>query len=226
MNTEVRVGVIDTGFAPRQAENITAARRFWIQQGVLCEGETQADALGHGSQVLNCLLGQGGCGEVLVAQVFTEQWLTSALQVSAALFWLVEQGAMLINMSLGLQQDRHVLRAACAAAVEAGVLLCASSPARGAPVYPASYPGVIRVTGDARCRPGQWSRLDTTQADFGAQVDPSSGRAGASLASAALCGQVRRFLSLQPAAGREQVLVYLRDNAAFVGPERRRSEHD
>ena len=225
MGTDLRIGVIDTGCSALQAERIAGARRFWLEQGELREGPPHADALGHGSQVLDCLLAQGGSGAVLIAQVFGQQGLTSALQVSAALLWLVEQGAVLVNMSLGLQQDRNVLRAACALAVEAGVVLCASSPARGAPVFPAHYPGVLRVTGDARCAPGQWSWLDTDQADFGAPVDPASGVSGASLACAALCGQVRALLTLQPKASHAQVLAYLRDNATYAGPERRGREH-
>ncbi|MGE8437376.1 MAG: peptidase S8 and S53 subtilisin kexin sedolisin [Pseudomonas palmensis] len=225
MGTSLRVGVIDSGCSAHQAGPIAGGRRFWLEHGELREGQVQADVLGHGSRVLDCLLAQGGAGEVLVAQVFDRHWQTSALQVAAALLWLVEQGAMLVNLSLGLQQDRNVLRAACAVAVEAGVLLCASSPARGAPVYPARYPGVIRVTGDARCAPGQWSWLDTPQADFGAAVDQASGVAGASLASAALCGQVRALLTAQPNAGREQVLAYLRQQAAFIGAERRGGVH-
>lgn len=225
MGTDVRIGVIDTGCSVLQAGHIAGARRFWLEQGELREGPPRADALGHGSQVLDCLLAQGGTSEVLIAQVFGQQGLTSALQVSAALLWLVEQGAVLVNMSLGLQQDRNVLRAACALAVDAGVVLCASSPARGAPVFPAHYPGVLRVTGDARCAPGQWSWLDTAQADFGAAVDPASGVAGASLACAALCGQVRALLSVQPTASRAQVLDYLQANATYTGPERRGRAH-
>lgn len=225
MAGDVRIGVIDSGCSAHQAGRISAARRFWLEQGVLCEGPAQDDALGHGSQVLDCVLAQGGEGDVLVAQVFGQQWLTSALQVGAALFWLVEQGATLINMSLGLQQDRHVLRAACAMAVEAGVLLCASSPARGAPVYPACYPGVIRVTGDARCTPGQWSWLDSAQAEFGAPVGVAGGTSGASLACAAFSGQLRALLTAQPTASHDQVLAHLRTHAAYIGPERRRGEH-
>ncbi|MHC6225451.1 subtilisin-like serine protease QhpE [Pseudomonas sp. X10] len=225
MAGELRIGLIDSGCSLQQAARSAGGRRFWLEQEALREGDLQADALGHGSTVLDTLLERGDAGEVLVAQVFGGQWATTALQVSAALFWLVEQGAALVNMSLGLQQDRHVLRQACATAVEAGVLLCASSPARGGPVYPASYPGVIRVTGDARCGPGQWSWLDSAQADFGAPVSPAGGTAGASLACAALSSQVWAFLRGHPGAKREQVLAYLRDNAAFVGPQQRRGEH-
>ncbi|MNZ49183.1 Minor extracellular protease Epr precursor [compost metagenome] len=225
MVDELCVGVIDSGCSVQQTRYLTGGRRFWLEQGTLGEGELQADALGHGSAVLERLLAQADGLSVKVAQVFDSRGATSVLQVSAALLWLVEQGVSLVNLSLGLAQDRTVLRQACAVAVEAGVLLCASSPARGGPVYPASYPGVLRITGDARCAAGQWSWLDTAQADFGAAVGEDAGSAGASLACAALSGQIAAYLHEHRRATREQVLAYLRENAAFFGPERRGGGH-
>ncbi|MDT4855610.1 hypothetical protein FQZ97_899720 [compost metagenome] len=143
------------------------------------------------------------------------------MQIAAALHWLVEQDVALVSMSLGLRNDRPVLREACALARTAGILLCASSPAQGEPVYPASYPGVIRITGDARCTPGQWSWLNSAQADFGAHVTAANGVAGASVGCAALSGIMAGFLQRHPGASRQDVLLWLRENAAFVGPERR-----
>jgi hypothetical protein len=218
MATEFRVGVIDSGCAPEQA--LVSARRFWLDEGVLCEGEIQPDRLGHGSAVLASLQAEAGELPLMLAQVFTEQGSTSALQVAAGLFWLAEQGVTLINLSLGLQQDRAVLRQACAEVQQAGVLLCASSPAQGSAVYPAAYPGVIRITGDARCAPGQWSWLGTAQADFGGHVG-ERGRAGASLGCAAVSGRIATLLQQQPGLDRQQVYAWLQAHAAFSGPERR-----
>ncbi|MDH1659589.1 subtilisin-like serine protease QhpE, partial [Pseudomonas mosselii] len=146
MAAEPWIGVIDSGCSPEQAAGLLDARRFWLEEGRLREGDSLPDALGHGSAVLARLRAESGAQPVLLAQVFAGQGSTSALQVAAGLLWLVEAGASVVNLSLGLRQDRPVLRQACAEAVAAGVLLCASSPARGEPVYPASYPGVIRVT--------------------------------------------------------------------------------
>ncbi|MDF0731767.1 S8 family serine peptidase [Pseudomonas entomophila] len=220
MAIEARLGLIDSGCSQAQAPWLLEARRFWLEDGLLREGEVQADSLGHGSAVLAALRAEAGEAPLLMAQVFTGQASTSALQVAAALLWLVEQGATLINLSLGLHQDRPVLRDACAAAQAAGVLLCASSPARGGPVYPASYPGVLRITGDARCTAGQWSWLGTAQADFGAPVG-AAGQAGASLACATLSGRIFALLRAQPGLKHAALLAWLKDNAAYHGPERR-----
>lgn len=220
MSPDLRIGVIDSGCAPAQAYAVVAGRRFWLEEGAVRDGPLQPDRLGHGSAVLASLQAEADQAPLLLAQVFGDQGTTSALQVAAALLWLAEQGATLVNLSLGLQQDRPVLRRACAEAQAAGVLLCASSPARGGPVYPASYPGVIRITGDARCAPGQWSWLGSAQADFGGYVGERS-MAGASLGCAALSGRIAALLRQQPGLDRSQVVAWLRANAAFSGPERR-----
>jgi len=224
MGTDLRIGVIDSGCSPEQANGVLDARRFWLEDGQLREGEMLPDQLGHGREVLASLQHEAGPVPVLVAQVFSTQASTSALQVAAALLWLLEAGATLVNLSLGLQQDRPVLHQACTEALAAGVLLCASSPAQGGPVYPASYPGVVRVTGDARCAPGQWSWLGTRQADFGGYVG-AGGRAGASLGCAALSGRIAALMREEPGMDRQQVYDWLRRNAAFTGPERRGASH-
>ncbi|MHC5352069.1 subtilisin-like serine protease QhpE [Metapseudomonas furukawaii] len=221
MAAEPRIGLIDSGFAPEQGAGVALSRRFWLEAGELREGDTRLDALGHGSVVLDTLSRHAGPASLCVAQVFGERWQTSPLQIAAALYWLLEQDVALISMSLGLRSDRPVLREACAVAQAAGVLLCASSPAQGEPVYPASYPGVIRITGDARCAPGQWSWLGTRQADLGAHVTAHNGVAGASVACAALAGILAARLRDQPGATREQMLDWLQQGAAFSGPERR-----
>lgn len=220
MKPELRIGVIDSGHAAHQPVN--AGRRFFLTPRGLEEGELQEDALGHGSAVVEAIRKRAPAARLCVAQVFDQRGVTSALQVVAALYWLLEQGVCLINLSLGLRQDRQLLRLACAEAAARGVLLCASSPAQGEPVYPASYPGVLRVTGDARCRADQWSWLDTAQADFAACVRGCGpGQAGASLGCAALSGHIAAYLQTHPGASHSQIRQWLQAHAAYHGPERR-----
>lgn len=221
MAADVRIGLIDSGFAPEQADGVKASRRFWLEDGELREGDVQPDSLGHGQVVLDTFRRQAGPVGVCMAQVFGERGQTSPLQIAAALCWLLEQEVSLVSMSLGLRTDRPVLRDACDRLQAAGVLLCASSPAQGEPVYPASYPGVIRITGDARCAPGQWSWLGTRQADFGAHVAAHNGVAGASVACAALAGTLAAHLARQPGISRDALLQALRQGAVYHGPERR-----
>jgi len=219
---ELRVGIIDSGFAAQQAPQVQASRRFLLSPEGLAEQATQPDALGHGSAVLDTLVSQAGAVQLHVAQVFNAQGQTSPLQIAAALHWLIQQQVQLINLSLGLRSDRPLLREACASAQAAGILLCASSPAQGEAVFPASYPGVLRITGDARCAAGQWSWLNSAQADFGTAVAAVNGVSGASMACAALSGRIAGFLQQHPGADSQAVRAWLCAGASFIGPERRR----
>ncbi|MCP1626998.1 subtilisin-like serine protease QhpE [Pseudomonas nitroreducens] len=220
MRPELLVGVVDSGFADAQSASVSVARRFFLTDDGHADGEPVADALGHGSVVCAAMLSHAPDARLCVAQVFDERGVTSPLQIAAALHWLGEKGVRVINLSLGVRQDRPILREAVAELIEAGVLVCASSPARGEPVFPAGYPGVIRVTGDARCSEGEWSWLDSPQADFGAAVKVA-GRSGASLGCAAFAGHLAALLAERPELSNVQLIELMRERAAFRGIERK-----
>jgi hypothetical protein len=120
---------------------------------------TVADRSGHGSRIAQVLLGDSHGVELLLGQVFLSETPASAACVAAAIDWAGARGAELIHMSLGLGADRAVLAGAVRRAIASSCMIVASMPARGAPVYPAAYPDVIRATGDARCAPGEISCL-------------------------------------------------------------------
>lgn len=222
MKSELRIGVVDSGHSAAQRVQVIAGRRFSLLADSLAESDLRDDPLGHGSAVIEAISHRAPSAVFCVAQVFDQRGVTSALQIATAIDWLVAQDVRMINLSLGLRQDRSLLREACAAAVARGVLLCASSPAQGAPVFPASYPQVLRVTGDARCTEEQWSWLDSAQADFAACVHGTyPGQSGASLGCAALSGHVAGFLLANPQANNLQVIEWLQQHARYRGPERR-----
>lgn len=220
MKPELRVGVVDSGHAPEHAASIIDGRCFRLSEDGLDELPLAPDRLGHGSSVCEAVLSRAPQARLCVAQVFDERGVTSPLQIAAALHWLGGRGVRMINLSLGVRQDRPILRDAVAELVAAGVLVCASSPARGESVFPASYPGVVRVTGDARCGEGEWSWLDSPQADFGAAVT-SAGRSGASLGCAAFCGHLAALLLELPALSNAQLVQLMRERSAFRGIERK-----
>lgn len=185
-------------------------------------GQHDMDALQHGSNLARTVCAIAPAAQLLVAKVFFQRWLTRPAQVAAAVDWLCASGAQVINLSLGLRADRAILRDACDAALASGVILVASAPARGEPVFPAAYPGVIRATGDARCERMQWSWLDSIQADVGGCVTALDETvAGASVGAACVSAHIARFLQARPGAGRAQVLDHLRNRAAYVGAQRR-----
>ncbi|AOI61160.1 S8 family serine peptidase [Burkholderia diffusa] len=220
----VRVGVVDSGYPSSLSGRVVDARRFAFDDAsVVQAAAVESDRIGHGSAICTTIAAAAPDAALVVAQVFEARGVTSAAQIAHAIGWLLTQRIHVINLSLGLLADRDALRDACAAAVAQRVTVFASSPAQGAPVFPASYPGIVRVTGDARCASGQWSWLDSAQADFGAVVSGGSPHApaGASIACAALSGLAARWLARHPDADTAALLDHLRTNAAYVGVERR-----
>jgi len=224
---KVRVGIVDSGSSAAQTAQVADAAAFVRGDG---DGDVRRiaacdDLLGHGSLVGDIVLHCAPPAELLVAQVFRERLATTAAQVAAAIDWLVGHGAAIINLSLGLREPRPVLEAACRAALDAGVVLCAASPAHGAPVYPAAFAGVLRATGDARCERFEISALAAAHADFGAHVRPMHGTlagAGASMACAHLSGHVARYLAEGGRADPDALRAWLTAQARYHGLERRR----
>jgi hypothetical protein len=188
---------------------------------------TLPDPSGHGTRIAQLLAAGGAAFELLLGQVFLSDGPTSGAAVAAAVDWAVAGRAELIHMSLGLGTDRAVLAAAVARAIESGCIIVASMPARGGVVYPAAYPEVIRGTGDARCAPGELSRLGSWifggcprfagsgPADSDARTSAGGG------ASAGAAWVTRNILSGPNHVTASAVVAALTASARYIGPERR-----
>jgi subtilisin family serine protease len=139
------VGVIDG--APGKGVTVTALRGF-------ARGAPLAS--NHGSAVISLLQG-AGVRRVLVADVYgSDPAGGNALAIVRALDWLASSGARVVSISL--VGPRNVVLAKAIAAVRGkGVVIVAAVGNDGPaapPAYPASYPGVVAVTGvDGRRRP-------------------------------------------------------------------------
>jgi hypothetical protein len=230
-----RVGLIDScggrlegidGAGAGNAASVADAAAFVDRNGRVECRETVADPTGHGTRIAELLM-SGRPVELLLGQVFTTLEPTSGAAVAAAIDWAVERRAGLIHMSLGLAGDRAVLGMAVQRAIDAGCLLVAAMPARGAPVYPAAYPGVIRATGDARCAPYELSALrpwffgGCPRFEVASRMPNghSEGRAsgGASIGAA----WITRAIVQEPALAASSVVAALTARAKYRGPERR-----
>jgi hypothetical protein len=232
-----RVGLIDScgglgGIAAAASEGalIADAAAFVAEGGRVERRETVADPTGHGSRIAE-LLSNGPRIELLLGQVFTSSGPTSGAAVAAAIDWALDRGASLIHLSLGLAGDRAVLGSAVARALDAGCILVAATPARGAPVYPAAYPGVIRATGDARCSPlelsalrpwffGGCPRLEAASRTANGRADDNasdSARGGASIGAAWVTHAIVR----EPPLAAPGIVEALTARAKYLGPERR-----
>lgn len=217
------IGIIDSGVPDPVPESLMEASSFVYDGREVRQLWDQAiDQIGHGSAITRIIA--TGVKEVSLysARVFTDTLLTRPVQVAAALEWLLEQEVRIINMSFGLPQDRIALRRVCDRALDRGVILVASAPARGKPVYPAAYPGVIRVCGDARCGPEEISWINNGQVDFGAHArSDSAAIAGASVAAARVTAAMAVMLATAPAAWGTELISRLGESAAYVGREYR-----
>lgn len=218
-----RVAVLDSGIGPLAPPSpAIRARRFVDEADQVLELPTIEDPVGHGTAVAGIIASAPRPVELLIAQVLNERARCTAAVLAAAIAWGLAEGAELLHFSLGLPHDRAVLQAAIAAATAAGVLLVAAAPARGSITYPASYPGVIRATGDARCSGEQIAFLDSAAADFGAcpvHRHPSGTVSrGASMGAAHLSRYIVTHMAAGLAAG--QVYETLVRRASFLGPER------
>lgn len=218
----ISVGVIDSGGPAADLEFAAAI----LPDGGFCAAEP--DQLGHGTAVADVI--KRSCADVIVrhAQVFTDKPVTSAARVAGALEWFARTGegdrVDVICLSLGLSQDRSALRDAVHAALEAGILIVAATPARGAPCFPAAYPGVIGGTGDTRCRWGELSRLDSRV--FGAWSNSpehgGTGMAGASVGCARVAGHLCQIVN-ESGHGLSalEAVESLSARSVFIGPEQK-----
>jgi Subtilase family len=211
MNKAVAVGLLDSGVEAALLGRVAACRCF-------VDAPPVPDRGSHGGAIARIILQHAPAARLLVADVFGARDRATAAAVAAALDWLRAEKTRIVNMSFGLREDRAVLRAAIEAALAADMILLAATPARSARVFPAGYPGVIRVTGDARCAPGEISALGGRPADFGACPRGLDGEAGgASLAT----GHVSGLLAARLAEDVLDPRTQLERRARFHGPERR-----
>lgn len=218
-----RVAVLDSGIAPLPSRAVSQIRRFVDEGDRVREREPLADPIGHGTVVTEIIAAAMCPPQLVVAQILNERGRCTPAVLAAAIDWALAQRAQLLHLSVGLHQDRGVLRSAVERAVASGALMVAATPARGTMAYPAFYPGVIRATGDARCRGEEISHLGTPGADFGAcpAYESSSARVsrGASIGAAHLSRFIVTHIDAGLAAAPTgEALIRF---ASFHGPERR-----
>lgn len=137
-NIAVEVGVIDG--APG------AATRVLSEKGFASGAPTPSD---HGSAVAS-LLRSAGVTRIRVADVYGEDPAGgNALAIARALGWLTRSGSKVVTISLVGPRNALVERAVAAARARGVVVVAAvgnDGPA-APPAYPASYEGVVAVTG-------------------------------------------------------------------------------
>ncbi|MBF8223667.1 S8/S53 family peptidase [Halomonas sp. 328] len=118
-------------------------------------GADPEDRLGHGRAILATLSHYlPPRRQIALYKLFEARLTADAEALATAFEWQAEAPPAWLLCSLGLPRADARLRAAVARLKAAGTRIVASSPRFGAPVYPAAWPGVMAVTGDAGLAPG------------------------------------------------------------------------
>jgi len=159
----VRVAVVDSGAHPANPHIRAIAGGVLIgQAGPL--GDAQADwldALGHGTAVMAAIQEQAPDAECHAVRVFEATLSTTATRLIRAIEWSIDNGADIVNLSLGTPNPAHraAFEALAARAAEAGTLLVSARQAGGEPSLPGSLPGVIGVDLDWDCPEDRYGQL-------------------------------------------------------------------
>lgn len=156
-----RVAIIDSGVAIDHEDiSQTVVARANFSDTIIREGNPddneKYDKYGHGTHVAGIVAAEhntvgvaGVCPEctILDAKVLNDTGSGSTSRIVDGIDWAVDNGAKVINMSLGQRVSNRTLEAAVNNAWNAGVVIVAAAGNGGtqAKVYPGAYANVIAV---------------------------------------------------------------------------------
>jgi hypothetical protein len=108
------------------------------------------DRIGHGTAVAAAIREKAPGVELIAAKIFHRQLSTSADVLVRSIEWAAEQGAQLINLSLGTSNPMHAerLARAVAYAAERGALVVSARRTKDVDWFPGSLTGVAGVSAD------------------------------------------------------------------------------
>ncbi len=152
--TDVIVAVVDTGVS----EGTDGFDTLLSGYDFVDDDTHATDANGHGTHVAGTVaqatdngLGVAGVAPgaaILPVRVLDANGVGTSVDVANGIIWAVDNGAAVINMSLGAASPAMVIEEACSYAHEAGVLVVASSGNEGYTNfvgYPAAFDTTIAV---------------------------------------------------------------------------------
>lgn len=169
-----RVGLIDTAVSPR----LNAPPRVRLFQHAFTAGAERAEP--HGTAVAALLAARPGPVTIYAAAIFSATRGGSSDLMVSALGWLAGERVPVINISM-VGPANPIVALAVETLVRKGFTIVAPVGNDGAaarPLYPASYPGVIAVSGagaDGRLLPeaSRVSRVDFVAPGIARVPDPA-----------------------------------------------------
>ena len=153
----IRVAVLDTGVTTDNSDisaNVVARANF--SDSAPPAGEDLVDYYGHGTHVAGIIAatkdGAGVSGvcpdcDILDGKVLNDNGSGATSSIAKGISWAVNNGAKVINMSLGQRVSSRTLENAVNDAWNKGVVIVAAAGNAGtqAKIYPGAYPNVIAV---------------------------------------------------------------------------------
>ena len=148
----VTVSVVDSGI---HAEHPHIGNRVIGGVCVLPTADRNdwADRIGHGTAVAAAIHEKAPLAELLSVRVFDRSLTTSAQALADAIVWSADNGAHLINLSLGTSNTEHrgLLAEAVAYAIERRALVVSARELNGQEFLPGSLEGTAGVILDWDC---------------------------------------------------------------------------
>ncbi len=159
MNRAPRIAVVDTGVNPWHSHvggSVSGCRIFSGADGRIAEDGDFRDLVGHGTAVAGIIREGLPDAHIVALRVFDAEHLTYPSLVARAILRAAVEGCTFINLSLGVPPGPgvHAIRSACAAALDAGCVLVASTRPGRAGWLPAAAAGVHVASADDSLEPG------------------------------------------------------------------------
>ncbi|HMM41171.1 MAG TPA: S8 family serine peptidase, partial [Thermomicrobiales bacterium] len=240
------VAVIDSGVSPTHPDLVD---RLAPGYNAVDESDNTADIGGHGTHVAGIIAAQGGNGigtagvamdvRIMPIRVVTDGGEIDVANEIAAIYWAVDHGADVINLSLGADEYVQAEREAVRYAHDNGVVVVAAGGnSVGAISYPANYDEVIAVgavnaAGNPAAFTSRVSRIDLAApgvsiyspgwdalyGNYWSDIFYSNNTpvSGTSFSAAIVSGAAALVKAVNPAADAEDVRAILTSTAADSG---------
>jgi subtilisin family serine protease len=145
----VRIAVVDSGIHGTHPHVGLVAGGVTIDEsGGLHDGA--ADQLGHGTAVAAAIREKAPETILIPVRVFHQALTTTAVALTTAIRWAVDQHVSLINLSLGTAEETHraSLEQTVSDAAARGVIIVAAAPQSGTNWLPGALAHVVAVEAD------------------------------------------------------------------------------
>ena len=231
-DSKVLVAIIDTGYANNS--DLPAPFKSW---NVLTKNTTvSSDGPGHGTQVAGTVGARannsvGNVGVIWNANLMpvkvSDASTAAVSNVATGVIWAADNGAKVINLSLGLTTDSATLKSAIDYAFNKGALIVSATGnnASASVSYPAGYANVLGVGGTSN------GTTRATSSSYGAGMDVLASwswntttaaggnvsAGGTSFASPQVAGLAALIWELAPSLTNMQVMQLIRDNTNRSG---------